>query len=354
MYMSKSIKKTIKGTRKNFERSIEGISRTGKRCKNGYKFDKKTNLCRGKLKISVFNNLGDLQISENGNSISFEPANDKQTIMKIYKEGSLVQQTVMTEKDIRQCTDRGNKKIAKLIKRIERLKNNPKLLQDPKILKRIKHQKYNGGGQHSSDKDSEIHVPVDLLSVINLETSKTDKLKNKIIQLQTELDKITKFQNDNLARDYFNTFIQNYNWWAAGLFGLVLGSLVGSLAGVSGALSLGLLSLFISPIIGWVSLLIGLYITTFVIWIQNGVLDMAGMDFIEYYINYIEVYGMAGWGVPYGQVEMSREMIKVFHEHFDMLQKYNFNRSNITTASQEIQQELEQAKINLVKEMSNK
>lgn len=351
--MSKSIKKSIKGTRKNFDSSIEGISRTGKRCKKGYNFDKKTQLCRGKLKISIFNNLGDLHISKNENSISFEPANDKQTIMKLYKEGSLVQQIVMSEKEIRQCTKRGNKKISKLIKGIERVKNNPKILKDPKIVKRIKHHKYNGGGEPSPAKNSEIYIPENLLPVINSSTSKIDKLKNKIIELQTELDKISKFQNSDVGIDYFNTFIENYSWLSAGVFGLVVGGLAGAATtGVAGAISLGVLSMIFVPIFMYIVMFATYGFNILGLWIQNGILDMTGLGFIEYYINYIEVQIQSLGAFLSAQFVMSREMINTFHEDFDLLRKYNYNKADITAAGEQIQKELEEAKIDLMQEMS--
>jgi len=352
--MSKSVKKVRKGTRKKYDDSIEGISRTGKRCKNGYLFDKETQLCRGKLKISVFDNLGDLQISETGNTMSFEPANDKQTIMKVYKEGGLVHQTVMSEKDIRQSTKRGNKKMSKMIKHIERIKNNPKLLQDPKIKKMIQASKKRGGGDEDSPKepDAEIHIPASILPVIETETSKTERLKTKIIELQKEMDKIDKFQNSTLANDYYTAFSQNFNWWSAGLFGLVLGST--GLLGIGSGIGGGMVGLFLFPIFGCIALLMLTFFATSFLWISNGMLEALGLNFIEYYLNYINVYIMATYNtVLFGQYEMSVAQIQACTDHFELLEKYNYSRDDMNSAYTKLNIELEDAKKDLAKEMAS-
>jgi hypothetical protein len=131
--MTKSNRKSSGKTRRIFDESVTGIERTGKKCRNGYNFNKETNLCQGKLNIKTFTSLSELVIPDDSHSMTFESSNGNNTIMKLYNNGQLVSQIIMSEKDVKQAKKRGDKKIAKLMKVSQRIQNNPKLLNDPQF-----------------------------------------------------------------------------------------------------------------------------------------------------------------------------------------------------------------------------
>jgi len=169
-----------------------------RRCSRGFHFDKTTQMCKEFRKIQVFKDLKDEKISETKNTIALESLGDAGAVLKVYKKGDLVNQTLVPQKKIEEAREQGVKQTKVILRNIKKAKNHPSIMKQDKKFQRFLRMfsqgsargKMMGGdsnGDSKSDSSTDILIQKDVYD--QLSTDKMDKLKNKITELEAELNK---------------------------------------------------------------------------------------------------------------------------------------------------------------------
>lgn len=161
-------------------------SYTKKRCPNGYRRDKKTDICVKYATIKTFENLSDQIISETKNTLSLESLGKDGTIMKIYKKGELQHQLFVNDENLQKAKKKAQRDIQKMLKLMHKIKKDPsKIEKDTKFKRMLK--KIKGGGSSTVESNTDILIQEDVMEKI--ETKAVVKLEDKIENIETKNDK---------------------------------------------------------------------------------------------------------------------------------------------------------------------
>jgi hypothetical protein len=195
-------------------------------------------------------------------------------------------------------------------------------------------------------------VDENVLPQIGGKLLKLNTLKKKILDLQSQLDKIDKFKNEILSTQIWQTFTQNYNFWASGLFGFVIGC------------SVGLFTVpIIAPVVGvimsvFLPVMLGLTMLFFTGgWVFNSLLvdfvsGLIGNNYLSYIYNYLMYYiSIPGFWIQ-GQGQLINDYSDILDDHFNLLKQYHFRPQEITDARPIIASELLKAQNDLADLMS--
>ena len=173
MHTSKRV--TVNGTKK-------------KRCPNDYRRDKKTDKCVNYKGIQVFKDMKS-QIITDKPTLSLESL-DKGAILKIYNDGKLINQQYIDEKVLQKSKiieEKGSKYIFKMIRKIQK---DPTIIKkDNKFMRFQKKMVHKKGG--NNQEGSQYEEPMDILVqedvMDKLQSTKIQKLKDKLALLEGEL-----------------------------------------------------------------------------------------------------------------------------------------------------------------------
>lgn len=193
-----------------------------KRCPRGSRRDKKTGLCLPFIEITVFKDLKDQHISETNDTISIESLGDDGAILKVYKNGTEVQQKFVSNTKLDMVKTKGLKVAKHMIKKIKAVGENPNIMfNDKKFknfekkLKRFENkQSLNGGGEGGEGKGTkEEHVNIiiqeDVLNKLQ-DNHKINKLQEKLKNLEQELSD----ERNHIKQELLQ---QRDTFWAFGL-----------------------------------------------------------------------------------------------------------------------------------------
>ena len=196
-----------------------------KRCPRGSRRDKKTGLCLPFIEITVFKDLKDQHISETNDTISIESLGDDGAILKVYKNGTEVQQKFVSNTKLDMVKTKGLKVAKHMIKKIKAVGENPNIMfNDKKFknfekkLKRFENkQSLNGGGEGGEGGEGkgtkEEHVNIiiqeDVLNKLQ-DNHKINKLQEKLKNLEQELSD----ERNHIKQELLQ---QRDTFWAFGL-----------------------------------------------------------------------------------------------------------------------------------------
>ena len=160
---------------------MTSLTETKKRCPNGSRRNKKTNMCIKFPNIKTFENISDLKISQTNNTLSVESLGEEGSILKFYEKQILQSQILIKEEDIQKAKKSAHKDIRKLLKTMRNIHKDPSIIEKDtkfkKLLRRVK------GG--TTKKNSTIKHSI------------TNKDNNDIF-IQEEV--MTKFQREDLVK----------------------------------------------------------------------------------------------------------------------------------------------------------
>jgi hypothetical protein len=190
-----------------------------KRCPNGFRWDKKKELCIGKTTINVVENLEDIKIKSDKNTMSLESLDENNGIFKFYSKGVLIEQKRIDSIMIQKIKLKKKNMFKKIISISKKINKNPNIINNDrelqkqilKISKKYKKNKTRKSGGKNSEKpegknsekpeDTEI-VGTDLI----IQESMSDKLEDK--ELNEHILKITKLVEMN----EYNKNVKSQEW----------------------------------------------------------------------------------------------------------------------------------------------
>lgn len=168
------------------KKEITNKSSTKKRCPNGSRRDKKTDICVKYATIKTFENLSEQTISETKNTLSLESLGKDGTIMKIYKKGELQHQVFVNDENLQKAKKKAQRDIQKMLKLMHKIQKDPsKIEKDIKFKRMLK--KIKGGGSSTVESNTDILIQEDVMEKI--ETKAVVKLEDKIENIETKNDK---------------------------------------------------------------------------------------------------------------------------------------------------------------------
>ena len=211
----------------------QSIGTRKKRCPNGNRRDKKSGLCVRYEGLKVFKDLKDQEISKTKDTMTLESL-DTGAIIKMYKDGELIEQKYVDEKMLEKAKAMGERDSKLLIKTMNRIKKNPDILNDKKF-KRFKKKMEDasnkkrgivGGGKEGSQ-----NQPVDIDILIQEDT--LQKLQSKKI---TNLHK--KIQDiENQLKEEVDMYYETWSSFNGILAVISLASLTGGLFDFGGSIT---------------------------------------------------------------------------------------------------------------------
>jgi len=168
---------------------MTSLTETKKRCPNGSRRNKKTNMCIKFPNIKTFENISDLKISQTNNTLSVESLGEDGSILKFYEKQILQSQILIKEEDIQKAKKSAHKDIRKLLKTMRNIHKDPSIIEKDtkfkKILRRVKGgtTKKNSTIKHSiTNKDNnDIFIQEEVMT--KLQRKDVVKLEQKIKQL---------------------------------------------------------------------------------------------------------------------------------------------------------------------------
>ena len=114
---------------------MTSLTETKKRCPNGSRRNKKTNMCIKFPNIKTFENISDLKISQTNNTLSVESLGEDGSILKFYEKQILQSQILIKEEDIQKAKKSAHKDIRKLL---HLFSFKTPILEGKKIRKNVK------------------------------------------------------------------------------------------------------------------------------------------------------------------------------------------------------------------------
>lgn len=128
---------------------------TKKRCPNGFRHNNKTDTCIKYVGFTVFKELQDLELNEDGKTLSIESLGDDGIIVKIYEGGNIIRQERLDKKAIEKSKENTKKDMKRMFKVIKRLEKDPNMIVNDKAFQRFKkrqEKKQKGGDNHTLGK----------------------------------------------------------------------------------------------------------------------------------------------------------------------------------------------------------
>ena len=180
----------------NKRTSIKNNNNTKKRCPKGYRRDKKTGDCIKYIGFSVFDELKDIEISQDGKTISIEYL-EEGGIIKIYQEGKIIRQDFLDKKVFEKTKENTKRDMKRIFKVIKKLEKDPNIILKDKSFQRFKKQqekkmKKGGGDEKKSKKESaKIVVQKDVIDNY-LTDPNIATLQKRVDDLQEEIHKEKK------------------------------------------------------------------------------------------------------------------------------------------------------------------
>ena len=131
-----------------------------KRCPNGFRWDKKKELCIGKTTINVVENLEDIKIKSDKNTMSLESLDENNGIFKFYSKGVLIEQKRIDSIMIQKIKLKKKNMFKKIISISKKINKNPNIINNDrelqkqilKISKKYKKNKTRKSGGKNSEK----------------------------------------------------------------------------------------------------------------------------------------------------------------------------------------------------------
>ena len=210
-------------------------SENRKRCPNGYRWDKKKELCIGKTTINVVENLEDIHIKQDKNTMSLETLDKNNGIMKFYSKGILIDQKRIDSKMIKKLKLKKKNFLKKIISISKKINKNPNIINTDKqfqkkinkMLKKNKTRK-SGGKGNSSETSKEVQeiVGTDIImqeSMIDqLDDTELNEHISKLANLVESNEYNKKKKEDSVAStlfEYINLLylflIIPYEWYVS-------------------------------------------------------------------------------------------------------------------------------------------
>jgi hypothetical protein len=195
------------------KRNSGSVSRK-KRCANGSRKDKTTEICVKYVGFSVFDELKDVEIAEKGKTISLENLSGAGAIIKVYEDGNMVGQNLVEEKDIKKAKENTEKDMNRIFKMMKKIEKNPDLIAtDKKFQRFLKRQtknlaEKNGGGTESEKKKESVKVLVQKNVLDQMIDPEIKELQKRIDEIQTKIHTITSSMHQNWWSQFaiFNLF----------------------------------------------------------------------------------------------------------------------------------------------------
>ena len=212
-------KKTVKTNKKQSKRKLLEIDvgasipiissmEKRKRCPNGSRFDKIAEQCMKLSKIKVFDELAEQKISEKGITVSIESLNKDGAIIKLYKDGSIVEQKYVSEEGLETAKEKGKTDIQKIIKNVRRIAREPWRIEKDKEYQKLQRKmrrelnKRKGGGQKEQGASIETEK-----TGIMIQADVMDKLKDT--NIEEVQDKISP--KDSSRSQWYNGVMAIFN-----------------------------------------------------------------------------------------------------------------------------------------------
>lgn len=210
-------------SRRSLKRSAAKTKK--ERCPRGSHRDKKTELCIQHKGITVVKVVKDQQISQTNDTVSIESLGDDGALVKVYKNGTEVQQKFVSNTKLDMVKTKGLKVAKHMIKKIKAVGENPNIMfNDKKFknfekkLKRFENkQSLSGGGEGEGTKDTkeetfDFLIQEDVLKKLQDDPKKM-KLEEKLKNLEQELsDERRTIQEERLHNAH-----ENANFFTFGL-----------------------------------------------------------------------------------------------------------------------------------------
>lgn len=181
---------------------MNSSSETKKRCPNGSRRDKKTNICIKYPNIKTFGNISDLNISETNNTLSIESLGEDGSILKFYKKQILQSQIFIKEEDIQKAKKKAEKDIRTIIKTMHNIKKDPSIIdRDTKFKKLLK--KIRGGNTRKKTNFTPI---IKDNNDIFIQESFMKKIESKdITKLEKKIKNLNKKPNESIFDKIWDT-----------------------------------------------------------------------------------------------------------------------------------------------------
>jgi hypothetical protein len=186
-----------------------------KRCPNGFRWDKTQELCIGKTTINVVENLEDIKIKSDKNTMSLESLDENNGIFKFYSKGVLIEQKRIDQKMIQKIKLKKRMMFKKIINISKKINKNPNIINNDKelqkqILKMKKMYKKNrtrkSGGKNSEKPENSEIVGTDLIIQESISDKLEDKELNEHILNLTKLVEMNEYEKEN------NKNKESYDW----------------------------------------------------------------------------------------------------------------------------------------------
>ena len=195
-----------------------------KRCPNGSRKDKDSELCVKYDGFKVFKELKDQDISEKGTTVSIESLGEG-GIIKLYKEGNMMEQKYISEEAIEKIKKKSDKQMQQVIKTLQKVKKNPKILNDKRFQrfkKKMDNQEKKGGGGPEGEI---LNIQVQEKTLNQLTNPRIQKLQGEVDRLQGLLDDLLYRRTKEETNDWWATI---YIFNALESMGLIIGTNSGS------------------------------------------------------------------------------------------------------------------------------
>ena len=171
-----------------------------KRCPNGFRWDKKQELCIGKTTVNVVKDLEDIHIKQDKNTMSLESLDKNNGIMKFYNKGVLIEQRRIDSNMIKKIKLKKKNFLKKIISISKKINKNPNIINaDKQIQKNIKKmfKKNNTRKSGGKDKSSEtVKEPQEIVGTdIIMQESMIDQLDDK--ELNEHISKLADLVQSN-------------------------------------------------------------------------------------------------------------------------------------------------------------
>jgi hypothetical protein len=187
---------------------------TKKRCPNGFRRDKKTDICVKYATIKKFENLSEQTISETKDTLSLESLGKDGTILKTYQRGELKHQFFVSDEKLQKAKKKAQKDIQKILKMMHNIQKDPSKIDKDTKFKRVL-KKIKGGGSSTIQSNTDILIEEGVMDKI--ETKAVVKLEDKIENIENieNIDKIDKIENIDTEKKKENSWLDNI-WGSIG------------------------------------------------------------------------------------------------------------------------------------------
>ena len=165
------------------KKEITNKSSTKKRCPNGSRRDKKTDICVKYATIKTFENLSEQKISETKITLSLESLRKDGIILKIYERGELQHQAYISDEKLQKVKKKSQRDIQKMLKLMHKIQKDPSKIDKDIKFKRML-SKIRGGVGVGASTQSNTDILIDEEVMEKIGTKAVTKLEEKIENIE--------------------------------------------------------------------------------------------------------------------------------------------------------------------------